>query len=248
MPEREPNQKQPLIKQDREDISDFLKRNRLIRYPMNVATRISLYTAFLSTQSGRKLLSDPEARRFLWNREKRVGLLEDSIFSNDLFFPNKEETSLTHETAVAGRYIGYDFRRPTEFGKRVKEKESNIVKDARLFSAPLREIIDNTPDKYTPTALFDIYSLEHLIVLQPTTLEELIQDGLAEKTTYKEAYNRVGLYNKFKLFIELEQIADKPVYRVTPKGNTLVILSRDFGVNQKDPKLKTKLAPAFGTS
>lgn len=245
MPEREPVKKQnnPISRADREDVSDFFRRNKLIRYPTNIATRLLLYGVILL--NGGELLRDPEARRFLYDREERLGLLEDSIFSNELFFPNKEESSLEHESAVAGRYIGYDFRRPTEFGKKVKEKGSNIIRDARLLAVPLREVIDNPPDKYTPTSLLDIYTVEHICLLQPTTIDDLVKDGLAEQTTYKEAYHRVGLYNKYRSFIELGQIADKPVYRVTPKGNTLVILSKDFGVKQKDPKSKRALVPAL---
>lgn len=247
MTEREPNRKDSnFSKEDRQNVADFFKRNKLIRYPANVATRISLYIITLSTQEGRELLKNPETRLFLFDREARVGLLEDSIFSNDLFFPNKEGTSLDHETAVAGRYVGYDFRRPTEFGKKVKEKGRNMVNDARLFSIPLTEIIDNPRDKYTPTSLLDIYTLEDMLLFQPATIDDLFEYGFVSQTTYKEAYDRVGLYNKFKSFIELGQIADKPVYQVTPKGNTLVILSKDFGVKQKDPKSKRVLVPAFG--
>lgn len=227
------------------DIADFFKRHRLARYPANITWRIAVYIAVVATPSGRDVLRKPETRRILFDREARVGLLEDSIFNNELFYPNRDETSLAHKSAVAGRYVGYDFNRPAEFGPKVKKRGTQLVEDGRLFMAPLNEIVENSPDKHTSTYLLNIFNIEHFALLQPANIDDLLGYGLLEQTTYREAYDRVGLYNKYKASLALGDIADRSVYRVTPKGNSLVMLERDFGEQRKLPDTKKVLKPAF---
>lgn len=196
--------------------------------------------------SGRYNLRNSEVRRVFFDREAQVGLLEDSIFNNELFYPNQDETGFLHKSAVAGRYVGYDFNRPAEFGPKVKKRGTQLVEDGRLFMIPLNEIMENPVDKHTSTYLLNIYNIEHMALCQPANIDDLLGHGLVEQTTYKAAYDRVGLYNKYSASLALGDIADRSVYRVTPKGNSLVFLAKDFGEQKKLPDAKKVLNPVLG--
>lgn len=230
---------------ENKDIADFFKRHRLARYPANIAWRIAIYIAVVTTPKGRDVLRNPEARRNLYDREAWVGLLEDSIFNNELFYPNQDETGLTHKSAVAGRYVGYDFNRPAEFGPKVKKRGRQLFEDSRVFMVPLNEIVGNPPDKHTSTYLLNMFNIEHVALMEPANIDDLLGYGLVQQTTYKEAYSRVGLYNKYSASLALGDIADRSVYRVTPKGNSLVMLEQDFGEQKKLPDAKRVLKPVF---
>ncbi|MBI2031076.1 MAG: hypothetical protein HYT08_00500 [Candidatus Levybacteria bacterium] len=244
-PERDPAQEAKNNKLTK-DINDFFKRHRLWRYPANIAWRISVYTVLISTKDGRERLKNPETRRFLYDREAQAGLLEGSIFNHDLFHPNEEERSLLHEHAVAGRWVAYDFNRPQEFGQKVKKRGRQIF-TGKLIAFPLDEIIDNKLEDHTSTYLLNPYAIEHVLQMDTSPkIDDLLSYGFIEESTYRQSFESVGQYETYKSYMSLAGITEERVYRVTPKGNTLVYIERDFGDKRKDPDRKTVLKPAFG--
>lgn len=218
-------------KQDeRKEIAHFLRKHRLFRSAMNVAWRTALYTYLISTERGRKLLRDPENRRFFVDKEARTGLLEDSIINNTLYHPNDEGTSLMLSSAAAGRWVGYDFDRPLEFGPEVGQ-----FFEGKLWAVPLEAIMNNAPDHYTPTHRLELLDAAHLLQFETPSIQEAIEYGLVEPTTYRKAFGRARQYERYKLAMSLNGITDIEIYRVTPKGNGLIFLSPDTGRKVKKP-------------
>lgn len=218
-----------------EELIDIIRDHRSVRIMINTIIKISLYGGLLITPEGRRMLKNAEARRTLYDREARVGLLEDSIISDELYIPNKERISLEKKTTVAGRFVGYDFHRPEEFKSAAKNRELQN-QNGRLIIFTLDEIKNNNEDKYTPTDLLNLLDIAHFLSFDTFSLEEAIKQGYLKETTYKESYEKVGLYSKYKMYLELQQLNDKPIYAVTPKGNSVVCLIKDGGKKQEHPK------------
>lgn len=224
-----------------EDFMMALREHRLVRKGITVGYRLMLYCTLFTTQAGRDVLNDPERRRIIYDREARTGLLEDSIIGDDLYVPNGESTSLQNKLAVAGRYVSYDFNRPKEFKSVAKNRE--LQNDhGRLVVFVLDEIKYNDKNDYTPTDLLNIFDLLHILSFETFSPEEAVEQGFLRKTTYEEAYKKVGLFNKYKLSLELQQLNERTIYAVTPKGNGVVCLIRDGGERQKYPKGASELS------
>ncbi len=234
--------------EDRERVGEYLSHHEFMKTIANIGWRVSIVIFLLLTQDGRDVLKDPELFRSLFDREGQVGLLEGSIFNHQLYYPNPEETSLMKSLAVAGRYAGYDFVRPKEFGPMIKERGRQVRKDGKLLIVPLIEIEKNPPDMYTSTYLLNIYDLVHISRIQEATISEAISEGLVEETTYREAYTKMSLFQKYRLSLELRKIVDEPLYQVTPKGNSLVALEADFGKKKKSREREKVLRPVLGVS
>jgi len=198
--------------------------NRLHKTLINLALRIGKYFVLVLTEEGREFLSDPERRRKLFYREARVGLLESSIFQNPLYIPN-EYNSMERRGTVTGRWIGYDFNRPGEFGKNCRQ-----LQEGRLVSFLLNEIKDNPASTYTSTEIIDVFhKIEHIAQLELPPIDYLKENGLIVQTTYAQAYQNVNLFQKYEKAMNLERITNDVVYQITPKGNSLVFLARGGG-------------------
>ncbi len=81
-------------------------------------------------------------------------------------------------------------------------------------------------------------------MVYPTT-DEAIRCGLVEQTTYRDAFDNADQLLRYEKGLESYDILDQHVYRVTPKGNGLVVLARDFGVKKRDPSTLKELKPAW---
>ncbi len=225
-------------------IIELLKRHRVIRtLQIKMIQTLYLGSLFL-TEEGRHNLKDPLSTSILFNREQRSGFLEDSILNPQLYHPNKEGRSLELSSAPPGRWVGFDFHRPQEFGLK-KDAFERQKYEGKLALADLPEIKDNDENTYTPTYLFEIFDLVHLLSLEYPTVEEIMTKGYLKETTYGEAFNKVGLFSKYKSFLVLNNLVDKPVCAVTAKGNGVVFIFKDGGEKMKKPKTVPELKPAF---
>lgn len=228
----------------RRELSATLRESRLARRLGNVFFRLSMLPTLLLTEEGRELFNDPEMRRFFYDKEARVGLLEDSIISDELYVPNMDGTSLEHKSTVAGRFVSFDFHRPEEF-KSVAKNRARQNDHGKLMVFALDEVKYNGKNDYTPTDLLNPFDLLHALSIDAISPEEAIRQGFLIETTYREAYGKVGLFNKYKICLDLQGLSDKSIYAVTPKGNTLIGLIKDAGEKKKDPKGIYELKPAF---
>jgi len=187
-----------------------------------------------------KILFNPSYRKLMFDRETKTGLLEDSIFAPSLWCPNDEGTSLQYDNAVAGRYAAYDFHRREEFGKNTVNRGKG-----RLIAFPLDEIIDNPASKYTPSTLVEPLDLGQILQIVFPSIDELVEWELVRDTTYKEAYKRAGLYDQYRLGIELKNIGDETVYQITPKGNGLVFVATEGGEKTSEKKRELVFVPGW---
>lgn len=217
-----------------------VKESRAQRYFWIGANFVGFYLYNFLTKEGWERLKDPDYKNFVFNKEGRTGLLMDSIFENPLYVPDKDNISLEKLQNVAGRWVGYDFRRKSEFGQRAQRGMKG-----RLTAFPLEEIIGNAPEEHTPTRLVEPLYFPHFLQLTTPTIQELLDWGLAEVTTYEQAYEKAGLGERFGSVLATEGIADKSVYRVTPKGNGLILLLKDQGDRGKKPALEHAFKPSW---
>lgn len=229
-----------LNKERKELIKIMNDSSRLFRYAVNVLGYALVITILLTTKTGWETLKDPEFRRLLAYREGRIGFLEYSILQNPLYVPSDSEGSLEFVTASAGRWVGYDFKRESEFG------ENSIKRyEGKLISFILDEIKENKPLDYTPTTLFRFFDFSHLIHFETPSVDYLIENGLLETRTYREAFQKSGKYEEYARTLDLFEITEKPVYQITPKGNGLIFLSADGGEKVTEKKKAKKLVPAY---
>lgn len=224
------------------DIAKELRHSRPFRLVANVFYAALMVYYLSTTEEGRRYLTNPEFRKMLIDREKRTGLLEDTIISPSLYHPNEEGTSLTKSDAKnAAWWVAYDFRRPSEFDR----KNVRQIDQGRLGAFPLPEIIDNSPETYTPTQLLNIFDVSDVLYIELPTISELIDYGLVRETTYEAAYKEVGMFQKYSKLLALRNLNQEKVYQVTPKGNGLVFLASDLGEKRKQENKIKELVPAF---
>lgn len=162
-------------------------------------------------------------------RESMYGLIEGSIVDADLTYPDKGKGYLTHKRAQGGRWVAHDFKRPSVFPSEAKRGILPDYKEGRLSSLILDEVIDKDEDDLTPLGLLNIAEPLHIIKFNSSSPGKLVDEGLMRLTSYEEAYDNVGLYDEFGEELHLRGVAKDSVFQVTPKGNTLIFVSRDSG-------------------
>lgn len=226
-----------------DEFMNNLRRTRFRRKAFDLLAQLFMISRLLFTPDGRRGLGDPYFKRALFQRKYRLGLLENAVIANNLYFPNEDNTSLENAQAAAGRYFGYDFRK-REMGIKGLPRDQ-WGGGGRLMTVLPPEIRRNSPNQYTPTYCIDLLNFSDLIYLDAPKLADVIRDGLLRTTDYANAYQRVGLYEKYRQFIVLSGIENNIVYQVTPKGNGLVRLMTDGGEKVQKPKTHPAFKPAF---
>src|SRR3989338_48890 len=240
MPDKKDSEFKYLDK-DSKEIIEVLREDRLLRTALNIRGYLRVLFYLLGTEQGRKAFKDPEFRQAIFHREGRTGFLEHSIIKNPLYLPSTQnEASLEIITATAGKWVGYDFKRESEFGKKAIP-----VRKGKITSFVLEEIRENEPSDYTPTTLFRFFDLTHLLCMELPSIDYLIEQGLLETRTYREVFQKIGTYDRYARSMDFFEITDKEVYQVTPKGNGLIFLLGDGGDKVKEKKKAKQLVPAY---
>lgn len=216
-------------------MANFLRSHKLANYPFDFLTRLYFY----------HVVKDPEMRAIFTDKEYTTGLLEGSIFSHRLILPDEEEGDFfSYEPEGPGHWAAWDLNRFAEFGEVVEERETDFV-EGRLQSAPLFEIIDNDINELTPIALMNWLKFEHMMLVEHSTIEQLIEYGFIRETTYQEAYQDEDWYIKNKEKFQKMQTKGEKLYAVTPKGNGLIYLFKESGENDEEKKDEKKAATVF---
>ena len=238
-PEKDNFQVDPEMSKKMKNIAKEMRHNPLLRITGSVIYAITMVYFLSSTPEGRRQLKNPEFRKTLIDKEKRTGLLEDTILSPYLYHPNDEGTSLTKSEAKPGRWISYDFRRPKEF----YPKKVPQLDNGRIFAFVLPEVIDNPTEKFTPTNLVNIFEITHILTVETPSISELVTYGYIKETTYGKAYEEAGTSGKFDKYLALNDLTNKQIYQITPKGNGMVFLATDSGETNKEEQRIKKLVP-----
>lgn len=169
---------------------------------------------------------DPEVRKFLLERERQTGLLEGSIIEHELFVPNHDETHLEKREALSGQWAAYDFRRPKEFGKKVKQ-EGRQHQKGKLLVFDLEELHSKSASEHTPTGYLKFFYPDHFFQGDYLPISTLEEKEYVEKTTYGAAFKKAKMDDVYRT--DLASIGEHTVYMVTPKGNGLLFLEPDRG-------------------
>lgn len=232
--------------QSYDEFREFIRRHRILKNAVSTITWAMILATLPFTSLGKEIFSSPLYRKILFDRDLQVGLLEGSILNYQLYHPNEQKTSLELNQAPAGRYVGYDFHRTTEFPRKdfIHQRQNPV---GRLCLLDLNEVKDKNPNEYTPTSISNLFDIDHLLSIKVITPDEGINKGFIKQTTYEQAYKEAGYYHKYKLYLTLNHLNDTPVYVVTPKGNSLVDLTPDFGEKKPKTKQSFELKPVLQT-
>jgi|GEM_PF-2568669 len=205
-------------------VADHLKGHKLQRKAANLAFKPMLRLALLAK-------GHPRILRDLKNPGAGQGLLEGSILGGRLAYPDEETGGgLLHTQAEAGQWLGYDFRRPTEFPQSRNQKEPpRQLFEGKLFGIMLDEIMGNDANQKTPNSLLRITDLEHVLRFAAPSIDTLVDNEFLVPTTYQQAYQQVGVYERYAADLSQRGLTDQPLHAVTPKGNTLIFLMPAFG-------------------
>lgn len=216
-----------------------MRHNPALKVTGHILYALAMVYYLSATKEGREALKNPEFRKTLIDKEKRTGLLEDTILSPILYHPNSEYTSLIKTQAQAGRWTSYDFRRSQEFyPKKVKQLDNG-----KLIAFILPEIIGNDPNKFTPTNTVNIFDITHVLTIETPSIQQVIEYGYLKETTYKKAYDEAGTNGKFDKYLQLKNLLDTKIYQVTPKGNGMLFLATDAGEQIREEQKVAKLIP-----
>ncbi len=204
------------------DVKDYLKKHRTPKKILDLFARLSMHVV---------LGVNPRYWKFLSDRRYRLGFLEGSILQNPLYVPSQDGCSLKMEKTLAGQWVGYDFERVRKYG----EKFPHSVK-GKLYTFSIDEVENHPSDMFTSSDILEFFDINHLLSLDAPGIEIAEKEGLVERVTYGEAYDSAGLYGRYESALGVLNVLDDEVYRITPKGNTLVFLGGDGGDKIKKEK------------
>lgn len=219
----------------------FWKENPFFEKVFSKFTQGVIFVFLHATKEGREMWRDPDLRNAIFNREGRVGLLSQAILAPALYHPNPEMASLELSATEAGRWVGYDFRRPEVFGNKVI-KNGRVKQAGKLLLIDLEEYRDQN---FTPSTVADLLLFRQILSLWSPDLDHFVNNGYIDETTYRTAYQRVGVWDKYGKYLELAGVANERVYQVTPKGNTLVFLEPNNGNELRECRESRVLRPAL---
>jgi hypothetical protein len=165
-----------------------------------------------------------KALKSLGNLGRVQGLSEGSIIGTDLAYPDAASGGLVYEHANGGRWLGYDFKRPTELGDKRKQALPEQLAKGQLFGVMLDEVNGYDAGQKTPDSLLNLRNIDHLLRFTTASQESLVETGMLVPTTYREAYGEAGVYEQYAEDLDRRALTDQPIHAVTPKGNTLVLI------------------------
>jgi hypothetical protein len=223
----------------RKGLINAVKRNRFYQFLGSMLIRGIYLSSALFDPESRKFAQTPEFWKVLFDREYRTGFSEGSILQNPLYVPGGDGFSLRKENARAGSWVGYDFKNQLRYKRRNVQNDSG-----KLTSFILDEIRNNPKDLYTPDYTLDIFNFYHFLCFEHPSMTYLEEQGVVEKRTYREAYQRVGRYEQYARAMDFFGITEEPVYQITPKGNGLVILTGEGGKKVEKKKESRVLIPS----
>lgn len=223
-------------KKAKKNYNIYKKNLRLRILTKSILYGISPLIPFLRlfSKEGRNDFFNPEIWRFFYRRERRIGMLNGSIISDSQYIPNDENKDFIFQKQKSGTWIGVDYLRELELGKKSKKISRGI-----FYSFPLEEVEGNSKEDYTPTFLFNVFEPLHLLRFQKPSLDDLITEEFIEPTAYSHALKKVGKYEKLASRLEIMGISQKEVYQITPKGNGLIFLDSYGGDKEKEIEEET---------
>ncbi len=164
----------------------------------------------------------------------RFTVCSGSIFSSSLYVPNKNS-----------RFDKIDSSLDFTVLNLIKGERLSTETNLSICGHRLDQFWDRKKNIKTPYFPYTPLSSADYLVTEMNCLDRLLEGEFVEEVTYREAYEkindlslkRMGIdYSVLSNNIEILGIGDELVYRVTPKGNSLVLLYRRGGNPSKKPE------------
>lgn len=179
-----------------------------------------------------------EAVNAFLDRDNQIGLTEGSLIQSPLAYADPETGLFTYESGPSAAWVTIDHNRHKYLPAHQETYRNGMLTKGTLFAFLLDEIIDNPPHKLTPTSLLQPWSLNHLLAFDAgVRMETLVEHGFVEATNYGEAYTQLEMPEMVET-LERRSLAYDPVYQVTPKGHTLIMVTKTGGDKVEKPETK----------
>lgn len=220
-----------MAEQEREitpdEVKEYLQKHKISKYLAEASLKAVIKTAVF-------IHSGPEGLRRAKDPERTTGLLEGAILASRLCYPSKEIGSLVFRQAHAGQFLGFDFNRPLEFPMAAQREDFKQEHEGNLWGLMLDEVQGKPSSERTPTHLPNVFSIDHILSLDKRSTEALLDEGMLERVTHAEAYDRVGAGAHIPE-LRSRSVDTEYVHQVTPKGNALLRLVPDGGSSTPKP-------------
>lgn len=174
--------------------------------------------------------------------DERLGLLEDSIIGNPLYYPFDEQ-SVIQGTMSAGEWMGYDFHRPYRLPVRRDGRALRQRQEGKIIAFMLSDLKGRPGHVPTSSTFFKPHVVDHALSFDAPGIEVLVAEEYVVPTTHIAAYRRAGVYERFAVELDAKGIGEEPVYQVTPKGNSLIHIGSTGGKPKLNPFLSPQLLP-----
>ncbi len=170
-----------------------------------------------------------------------AGICVDGMIGQRVCYPDDEAGGqLMVHRADNAAYLSYDPRRPTQFPVGVKYGNVNMAKEGTLAAFMIDGLEDKQPDDSTLLMPQDWMTADVLLSFDKPGLERLIELGMLARRSHELAFEHAGM-EQYIDDLRARSMHDAIVYQVTPKGNTLVMLTPDGG--KRTPQRDAKPAP-----
>ncbi len=218
-------------------VREQFTRSRIAKYSSELLLRTLTFTMAVSSGNADKLkhLKDPE---------HTSGLIEGAVIADRLCFPAVEAAGeLVLKQGSAGRWLGYDFKRPDEFP--IAARRGTLLQEfeGQMLYADLADRNTNDPSHRTPTTPINVYSIDHILSISSPSLDYLTEGGFLVRRSHEQAYEIAGAVELIG-GLRSRGVADLPVYQITPRGNSLIMLAPDGGDATPKEDRQPEFSPA----
>lgn len=166
------------------------------------------------------------------------GLCEDAIIAPRLCSPADGQEYLKYEQAHAGHSFSYDFRRPEFFPLSKDKRWMKLEREGTIFAYMLDGIESRPEDERTHLPIGELLTLDTLMTFDKPGIEKLREIGMIARRSHEQAYEIAG-QEQWIDELRSRGVADDPVHQVTPKGHSLIYLTKESG--KKTPKKEAQL-------
>lgn len=165
------------------------------------------------------------------------GLCEDAILSSRLASPDESNEHLVYQHAHAGQWISHDFRRGEFYPEAVDKPWFELHEEGILSALLIDGIEDIDPNTRTELPMSKWLSADNIFSFDKPGIEKLLALGMVARRSHELAYETAG-QDEWIDDLRSRGVAQDPVYQVTPKAHSLILISEEGG--KKTPKANPK--------
>ena len=175
------------------------------------------------------------------------GLSEDTILGHRLCKPEPYKNFLLYEQAHGANVLAYDFHRPELYPESRDTRWANPDRGEGGIAAFIPDGIEDAPDDVRTDITFsEKLSPDYILNFDKPGIEKLRELGILARRSHEQAYE-VAEQEIWIDELRSRGIAKDMVHQVTPKGHSLIYLTRDGGdpTPKKEPQLELARLPGI---